>query len=312
MINGIILWAIVFAGSLFFVIKGADWFTKGAEMLALRLGVSKWVIGLTLVAIGTSIPELFTSLMAALQGQTEIAAANVVGSNIANILLIIGLSTIVAKRVIIERDLIDIDLPFFAATTAMLIAVLWGGTVSRVEGLLCVVALGVYLFYAASLRREEFAKKDIEKDGSWKIALLVLGGLALLIVSSKYTVDALIKLGELLNIYPGLISITALSIGTSLPELMVSLVAAKRGSFDLSISNIIGSNIFNSVGVIGIVALVTPISAGPTVLAAGIGFLIAASALFIISCLSKKIHIWEGLLFVLLYVLFIAKLFNLF
>ncbi len=307
----ILLWAFVFCLSLFFVIKSADYFTESAEKFAVSLGISQWVIGLTLVAIGTSLPELFTSLASVFAGRTELVADNIVGSNIANILLIVGVSAIFAGKLVVKRDIIDLDLPLLAGSQAVLLFVLFDGKVNRVEGVISLFVLAVYLLYTLRVHAGETTEHKHKKEGFVKLCCFIIGSLAVLIIASKFTIDSLIRLGDLLGIGSSVLGVTALAIGTSLPELMVSVSAARRGAYELSFGNIFGSNIFNGAGIIGISAVVAPLAVSAATLSV-LGFLIAATVLYIISGISRRIHIWEGLMFLAVYALFIGKLFGLF
>lgn len=308
----ILLWSAIFIVCLFFVIKSADYFIEGAEKIALSLGVSQWIIGLTLVAIGTSLPELFTSFTAAFAGNVELVADNIVGSNIANILLIVGISAIFARKLIVHRDLIDLDLPLLGASQALLIFVLWDGKVNFAEGIISLLLLTIYIVYTLQVHEGEGTGHHHKKENLLKLSGVIVVSLAVLIFSSKYTITSLLKLGELFGISASILGVTALAIGTSLPELMVSISAARKGAFEMSFGNILGSNIFNGAGIIGITSLFFPLTVSVPTMTIGLAFLVAATLLCIISGISKRIHIWEGLMFVLLYVLFVGKLFNLF
>jgi len=308
---GIAFWAVIFVVSLFFVIKSADWFTEGAEKIALNLGISQWVVGLTLVALGTSLPELFTSFTAAFAGRSELVVDNIVGSNIANIFLVIGIAAVYAKKLDIKRDLIDLDLPLLAASQAILIFVIWDGKVSFIEALISLFVLGVYLLYTTKIRHGQQLHKH-KKENMWKLGSIIVVSAIVLMVAAKYTITSMLNLGELLGISASILSITALAVGTSLPELVVSVSAARRGSFEMSFGNILGSNIFNSAGVIGLVGVFFPLAVSTSVLTIGIGFLTAAVFLCVVSGISKRIHSWEGIMFLLLYAMFIGKLFGAF
>jgi len=308
----IILWALLFCFCLFLVIKSADYFTDGAEKIALNLGISQWVIGLTLVALGTSLPELFTSFSSALAGKPELIVDNIVGSNIANILLIVGLSAIFARKLVIHRDLINLDLPLLLGSQAVFFVLLFDGNISWIEGILSLLILFVYLGYTLSVHKDEAIKNIDRKDNLFKLFGIIIVSLLVLIFSSKYTITSMIKLGELLNISSSLLGITALAIGTSLPELMVSISAARKGNFEMSFGNILGSNIFNSAGVIGLTSLFYTLPISLPTMSVGLMFLVIATLMCVISGISKKIHIWEGFIFIITYLLFIGKLFGLF
>lgn len=308
----ILLWAAVFVVSLFFVIKSADWFTEGAEKLALSVGVSQWVIGLTLLALGTSLPELFTSFTASFAGMPELVVDNVVGSNIANILLIIGISAIFARKLVVNRDLIDLDLPILLVSQTIFVFTIWDGKVSVPEGIILLLVLVIYLAYSMRVHEGETTGHHHKKENMLKLSGIIIASLVVLIFASKYTITSMIELGTLLGISASILGVTALAVGTSLPELMVSVSAARKGNFEMSLGNILGSNIFNAAGIVGLVSLFFGLTVSATTLSIGLGFLIASTLLCVISGISKRIHLWEGLLFVLLYVVFIGKLFGLF
>lgn len=307
----ILIWSVVFCASVFFLVKSADWFTEGAEKFAISLGVSEWVVGLTLVSLGTSLPELFTSFSASIAGKPELVVDNVVGSNIANIFLVVGVSAVFARKLVIQRNLIDLDLPLLAASQALLLFVLWDGKVGLVEGIISLGVLVTYLLYTARIRHGQALHKH-KKENMGKLLAIIAGSAAVLVLAANYTIQSILTLGDLLGLSASVLSITALAIGTSLPELMVSVAAARKGSFEMSFGNILGSNIFNSAGVVGLVSVFFPLVVSPAVLSIGLGSLTAAVVLCVISGISKRIHAWEGVMFLLLYVMFVGKLFGLF
>ncbi len=306
-----IVWILIFCASIFFLVKSADWFTEGAEKFAISLGINQWVVGMTLVALGTSLPEFFTSFSAAMQGHTELVVDNVIGSNVANIFLVIGIAALFAKKLVIERDLIDLDLPLLAASQAILLFVIWDGSVSFADAIISLFVLAVYLLYTTKIRHGQQLHKH-GKENMWKLGGIIVGSAIVLMFAAKYTIESLLNLGELLGVSASILSITALAVGTSLPELVVSVSAARRGSFEMSFGNIIGSNIFNGAGVVGLVGLFFPLVVSASVLSVGVGFLAAAVILCVFSGISRKIHSWEGMMFLLLYAMFIGKLFGAF
>lgn len=235
----LILWIIVFVVSLAVLVKGADWLIIGAERIGIAIGLSPFIVGVTIVGFGTSLPELFSSFVAILQGILDVPVANAVGSNIANILLIVGISAVVARRLVVTKNLIDLDLPLLAISTVLLLGVLWDGKVSFGESVLMLIAYGIYLLYTVLhkddeddgghevlpsrierrehvSRKREFARpKLVAKD-----FVFVLAGVVGLILGAKYLVDALVNLSAILNIATGVITVTAVAVGTSLPELL--------------------------------------------------------------------------------------------
>jgi cation:H+ antiporter len=319
------LWIGIFIVSLVVLVKGADWLISGAEKIGLSLGMSPFIVGVTIVGAGTSLPELISSLAAAMRGVTEVVAANVIGSNIANILLIVGISAIISRQLTVKKSLIDLDLPLLATSTVLLLGVSWDATITFGESLLLLVGYAAYLHYTfthtetdvldddrqpiASLKKAETSNKAIKPKLSWKDFGFLILGLLCLILGAKYLIDALINLSEILNIATGAIAITAVAVGTSLPELLVSAKAAMNKKPDVALGNIFGSNVFNSLVVIGIPGLFKTLNIDSQTFAIGLPALIIATLLFVITGISRRVHIWEGMFFVLIYVLFLAKLF---
>lgn len=329
----ILLWSIVFIIALIVLIKGADWLLGSAEKIGLAIGLSPFIIGVTIIGIGTSFPELISSLVAVFKNVTEIVPANAIGSNIANILLVVGLSAIVGRRLVVTKSLIDIDLPLLAISTVLFLGIVWDKQVTFFEALLLIIAYGIYLLYTVIHKDEEesgealevlpsrlirrkhilLKRKEIERPrlGGKDFLLLVIGIIGL-VLGAKYLIEAVIKLSELLNISPGIISITAVAVGTSLPELIVSIKAAWQKKSEVALGNIFGSNVFNLLAVVGIPGLFkTLIVDNPTFLI-GLPIMALAIFLFIISGISRRIHAWEGAMYLMVYIFFIGKLFNLF
>jgi cation:H+ antiporter len=335
----LILWALVFIFSLFLLVKGSDWFVENAEKIGLALKISPFIIGVTIVALGTSLPELFSSLVGVLKNNTEIAVSNVVGSNIFNILVIIGSSAVVARKLIVTRSLIDLDAPLLALSTAILLFVFLDQKINFGEGIVFLLTFLIYLLYtiyrrkgaseeeetpeivevlpSRVTRREKEAgvaeKEAVEKVRlDFKTFIFLFLGIAFVLFGANWTINSLIKLSEILKVSPALISIIALSAGTSLPELAVSVMAAAKKKYEISIGNIFGSNIFNGSLILGVCALFKPLIVDNLTFSVGLPFLIASTLLFVISSISRRIHIWEGSMYLLIYLLFLAKLFNLF
>jgi cation:H+ antiporter len=299
----------------------------------LVMGLSPFIVGVTIVAVGTSFPELLTSLFAVFRGATEIVTANAVGSNIANILLIVGLSALVAGKMVITRSLIDIDLPIFFIASIIFLGVAMDGVVTWQEAIVLLLAFAVYFIYSITQRRgrEESREvsilpgrgtrrheakeiRDLEKKPrlNRKVFLFFALGIVGLFVGSKYVIESTLNISEIANIAPAVVAITAIALGTSLPELVVSVQAARRGKHEIAIGNIFGSNIFNILIVVGIPALISNLTIEHKTLTLGIPVLIFASLFFVISGISQRIHKWEGAMYLLTYLFFIGKLFELF
>lgn len=308
-----LLMPVVFlVAALFVLIRGADTFVVGAKQVGASLGMSKFAIGVLIVGFGTSLPELASSVAAVLSGQDEIPIANAVGSNITNILLVIGVLATLGGRIIIKRDLIKTELPIFAIATIHFIAVIYDGTVDRLEAFLLVGTFAAYVWYLFSEAEEEDSV-DLIREGRrphllfTSVVYIVLGITAVLL-GAHYTVENVVTIATALSVPIGLVSIAAIAIGTSLPELFVTLLALKSGETEMAVGNIFGSNSFNLLVVIGIPALIAPLQAGEVVMQLGIGILAAASAILFISGLARQIMRWEGVMMLIFFVFFLAKL----
>ena len=261
---------------------GGEWLVRGAGALAARLGVSPLAIGLTVVAFGTSAPELVVSLAAALGGASDIAVGNVVGSNIANIGLILGIGALI-RSLEVHANILRIDTPLMVAVSAVLLVLLADGTISRPEGLALALGLLAYIIFTlwqsrretAATQAEFAAGTELDHGPVWHHLLLVIGGLAALVGGGKSLVLAAVTIASALGVSEAVIGLTVVAVGTSLPELAASVIAALRGQGDIALGNVIGSNIFNTLGIIGITAGVTPLPRGEvswTVLACMLGF----------------------------------------
>ena len=330
-----IFWILVFILSIALLVKSADWLVESSEKIGLVLKISPFIIGVTIVAIGTSFPELAVNLSAVFRGTTEIVVANAVGSNIATIFLVVGLAAIAAKRLIVKRSLIDLDAPLLSVSTVLLLFMAWDGKIVFGEAIILLFGFLIYLLYTIFQRRGEYeetpeitevlpsrverrekVKLKEEKAPSVKLTFrdiffLVIGIIGL-VIGANYVIESVVNLSEILRISPVLISITALAVGTSLPELVVSIRAAAKKKYELALGNIFGSNVFTIFLIVGLPALFKPLVVDDITLKIGMPYLIVATLLFIISGISRRIHIWEGLMYLLIYVLFVAQLAGLF
>ena len=257
------------------LIKGADFFVDGSSGIASRFGIPQLVVGLTVVAMGTSAPEAAVSISAALKGNAGITIGNVVGSNILNILIILGLTAFVTKkRVPVASSTIKYEMPFMILITLIL---LWmgyaGNEITRLEGAALWVVFLLYLFYLLKTAKKGADKnsEDDEGEGSGRgggkkeksmamLFLCTVVGLVLIVIGSSVTVDAATAIARIIGLSERFIGLTIVALGTSLPELFTSVSAAKRGNADIAIGNVVGSNIFNILFVVGTSALITPVA----------------------------------------------------
>lgn len=241
--------------------KGADWFVDGSSALAFRLGIPQLVIGLTIVAMGTSAPEAAVSITSALKGNEGITVGNVVGSNIMNILLILGIASVIVPLAV-QKSTRMIEIPYMIAIT-VLFGVLGytGEMVTRVEGGILWIAFLIYLGYLLWMAKK--GKEDNEPDEKQKSLpvqlLMILVGLICIVLGSDFVVDGATEIAKVIGISERIIGLTIVAFGTSLPELVTSIAAARRGNADIAIGNIVGSNVFNVLFVAGTSALISPI-----------------------------------------------------
>ena len=293
------------------LVAGAEVLVRGAAKLAAQFGIPPLIIGLTVVAFGTSVPETAVSVQAALGGNGDIAVGNVLGSNIANVLLVLGLSALVAPLVV-SRQLIRLDVPIMIGASLLTFALAWDGSLSRLDGSLLIVGILAYTaFLIIGSRKEKTAEDDeFTKEyglqqtpkryaGLINLGLIVLG-LVLLVVGSNFLVEGAVSLARALGLSELVIGLTVIAVGTSLPELATSIIAVAKGERDIAVGNIVGSNIFNLLLVLGLASLVsTPgLSISPNALAFDFPVMIAVA----VACLpifftGYRINRWEGLLF---------------
>jgi len=314
----LIFWILIFILSLALLVKSADWLVESSEKIALYLKISPFIIGVTIVAIGTSMPELATAFASTLKGATEIVVATVIGANVHNIFLVIGLAAILARRLMIKRSLIELDLPLLAISTVIFLSVAYDGEITWQDGLLLLITFLIYLAYTIYERKEEKGEvkgiveiipgsvEKVEKL-NLKVFLFLILGVIGLVIGAKYTVESALQLANLLKLLPSVIAIIGIAFGTSLPELLVSVRAAWKKKYEIALGNIFGSNVFNILIVTGLPAFVTTVKIDQITLTIGFPFLIAATLLFVISGISGRIHIWEGSLYVLAYIVFCLK-----
>ena len=251
---------ILLAGFLFLV-KGADWFVEGAACIAKKLGIPQLVIGLTIVAMGTSMPEAAVSVTAAMQQNAGITVGNVVGSNILNILIILGITAVITN-VTIQRSTLHYEIPFMLAVTALLLGFgMTGGRITFTEGVIFWLFFLAYLGYLFVMARKENAEEEgtVKDFPVWKcLLLMVLGGI-LVVKGSDFAVSGASAIARYFGMSERFIGLTIVALGTSLPELVTSVTAARRGNAGIAIGNIVGSNIFNILFVIGTAALICPV-----------------------------------------------------
>lgn len=299
------------------VVLGADWLVNGASSIARRAGISEFVIGLTIVGFGTSCPELVVSLTGAIEGNSDISVGNVVGSNIFNALFILGLTALVLPVGMTDKNR-RIDIPITLVVTILLVVLgitgsMSGPVISRWDGVVMLLVFSVYLFYCfKSDSKDEFSETQQATLSFPKAIALTLTGLAGLIFGGDLFVDSATALARQIGVSDKFIAVTILAGGTSLPELATSLTAAIRGKEQLALGNILGSNVFNAMLILGVSSIITPLSfASMTVV--DIAALVLSSVLLLIWAYSghrNRIDRWEGAAMLLCYVAYNVFLFS--
>lgn len=324
MVVGVIFWIGVFLGSLFILIKSSNKFIGAAEKIGLALKIPSFIVGVTIVAIGTSLPELASSIFAVLKGSSEIVAGNVIGSNIANIFLILGVAAIFGGNIKLLRPLIRVDLPFLIGASFLFAISIWDGNYTIWEGLLSLVLVAIYISYTVSFQKEpgvvkekkkirKHIKKRIEdrhekeSKWNWKTILTLVLSLVFLYLSANYVVESILALSEIWGIGTAIIAVTAVALGTSLPELFVSISAVRNNNPGIAVGNILGSTIFNSLAVMGIPALIGTLTIPRELIVFSLPLMLFAALLYFFITQDKEITKWEGWLLVVFYVYFIMS-----
>ena len=291
------------------LVKGADWFVDGTAGVAQKYGIPQLVVGLTIVAMGTSAPEAAVSITAALKGNAGIAIGNVVGSNILNILIILGLTGFIAT-VAVQKSTLFIEIPFMLFVTVVLgVMGMMGNTVNRLEGIILWVLFIAYLGYLFWLAKNGPQDEEVEVTKSTSKLLLsaVVGGVVV-VWGSNITVDAATALAEVIGLSQRFIGLTIVALGTSLPELVTSVTAARKGNADIAIGNIVGSNIFNILFVIGTSALIIPVTFEASFIVDTIIAVAAGVLLWISTVKSKKLTRPWGIIMLLAYACYFVYL----
>lgn len=299
------------------VVLGADWLVNGASSIARRAGISEFVIGLTIVGFGTSCPELVVSLTGAIEGNSDISVGNVVGSNIFNVLFILGLTAIVLPVGMTDKNR-RIDIPITLGVTILLVILgitgsMSGPVISRWEGVLMLLVFSIYLFYCfKSDSKDEFSETQQATLSITKSIALTLTGLAGLIFGGDLFVDSATALARQIGVSDKFIAVTILAGGTSLPELATSLVAAIKGKEQLALGNILGSNVFNAMMILGLSSVITPLSFASMTIVDIITLVLSAVLLLIWAYTGRKNRIdrREGAAMLLCYVAYNVFLFS--
>ena len=289
------------------VLKGADWLTDGAVNIASRFGVSQMVIGLTIVAMGTSMPELCVSMVSALKGTPDLAVGNVVGSNTLNTLLIVGCSALVAP-IMVKRSSVRRDIPFAVLASLLMLIFCLDGGIDRLDATLLFILFAVFMFVTVKYGKNEGTEAKTTAAPLGKATLLLVVGLVCLILGSNLFVDNASFIASTLGVSDAVIGLTIVAGGTSLPELATSMVSAKKGNSDIAIGNVIGSNVFNILMIIGVTGLVKPMHIKGITSLDLIVMLASILLLWFFCRTTYKVKRWEGAVLAISYIAYLAWL----
>lgn len=288
-----------------FLVKGADWFVDGVAGIAEKFGIPQLVIGLTIVAMGTSAPEAAVSITAATNGSADITIGNILGSNVLNVLVILGVTAAITS-VAVQQSTFKIEIPFVIGISVLLLVFgLTGNQVTRIEAMVFIALFIGFLFYLYKMAVSGNGQQEEDEiDGNrpiWELALLGIIGIVLVIKGSDIVVSSATELATIFGMSQRFIALTIVALGTSLPELVTSSMAAIKGKADIAIGNIVGSNIFNILFVVGITGLIIPVPFASTFLIDALAAILAVVVLWICLIKDKELQRSNGILFLLLY-----------
>lgn len=303
------------------LIKGADLLVDGAASIAGRLGISSIVIGLTVVAFGTSLPELLVNIIASIEGNTEIAIGNILGSNIANILLILGIASIIYP-LSVKKNTTFKEIPF-SLLAALVLGILandilidqsGSSLLSHSDGIILLCFFAIFMYYVFTITKTHDGNEDEIKIISWKRSVTyIILGLIGLTIGGKWIVDGAVTVATDLGVSQSLIGLTVVAIGTSLPELATSAVAAFKRNTDIAIGNVVGSNIFNIFWILGLSSIIKPLPFNEDSNIDIFMVILSSMLLFVFLSFGKRkhlLHMWHGFLFLLIYIIYLIYLIN--
>jgi cation:H+ antiporter len=290
------------------LVKGADWFVDGCSGIAGRLGIPQIVIGLTIVAMGTSAPEAAVSITAAIKGNADISVGNILGSNILNVLIILGITSVIVPLAIKKMTFVA-EMPFLILIT-LVFAVMGrtGYSITRAEGAVLLVLFAVYFVYLLFLSKNEKEETATSEKPVWKLTIAIVAGIVIVVCGSNITVNAATELARLVGLSERFIGLTIVALGTSLPELVTSVTAARRGNADIAVGNIVGSNIFNILFIIGVSALITPLNYGTGFVFDGIVAVVTSVALWLFVLRRRKLGRIAGIIMLVMYAVYFVMI----
>lgn len=295
--------------SLVILYFGAEWLVSGGASFAVRLGISPLIIGLTIVSIGTSAPELVVSVKAGMTGQSALSIGNVLGSNLFNVCIILGISAIIYPLAV-KRQLLKLDVPVMILTSVLFLLIFLDGAISLVEAIVFIVSFLAYMIYLFITSKKHVAAEDeeeIKKYKHWAIDVaLIVVGLVALICGSNLLVDNAVIIAQKLGMSEALIGLTIVAAGTSMPELATSVVAAMKKRSDIAIGNVVGSNIFNILLILGVAGIIYPIHTPDINIADSLFVVGTGVLLWLFMKLGTRINRWQGLFLLLIYAVYLT------
>jgi cation:H+ antiporter len=316
----LLIWLLALSGGLLILTLSSDWFVSSAEKIGIYFHLPAFIIGVVIIGFGTSLPELASSIVSVLHDQSEIVIANAIGSNITNIFLVLGVSALFAGSYSINHDIFQTDMPFLAGSAILISLMTYDLSFSLVEALICLVALGLYLYRSITQgqiseqileQKSEIESEDLKKPSLSNWLILIISP-ALITVGASVTVKSVVSISEILMIGTEIIAVTAVALGTSLPEVMVSIQAARKGKGDMAVGNVIGSNIFNTLAVMGVSALFGPLKIPESYRIQTLPIFIGATIMAYFIVQDKKVFRFEGVLLLLFYVYFLGSSYGFF
>lgn len=271
------------------LVYSADYFIDGASSIATRFGMSKFLIGMIIIGIGTSAPEIVVSVFSALENASGLALGNAYGSNIVNILLVLGTTALISP-LLIQKGLVRSDFLILLGITALAIAQVWDGQISRLDSIILILGLAVFVGWQIYVAKKNPATSDNSDDeiasfSMGKAVAFLIGGLVVLVLSSRLVVWGAVEIAKAVGMSELIIGLTVVAVGTSLPELVSSIIAAKKGEDDMAVGNVIGSNIFNTLAVVGVAGFIAPMSVPAEVISRDIWVMAGVTVGLFILCL---------------------------
>ena len=300
-----LLYIVISVVALAVLLFASDWFIDAAEKIGLAFGISPFIVGVTIVAFGTSLPELATSIASVYGGSSEIVVGNVVGSNVTNILLVLGLTTIFGRSITLNFNIWEIDMPLLLGSAFLMYLAVFDQSLSLIESTVFLIALVAFLINSVqgskddSIERQKVQTRDILK--------LIAGGV-LVYLGAEYTIVGIKAIADMTGIGAEFFSLTFIALGTSLPEIVVSIAAAKRGKHAIAVGNVLGSNIFNTYAVMAIPRFMGDLAIPDPIISLGMPVMIIATIIFGAITMSQKISRWEGVMLILFYVIYLVEL----